>query len=117
MLSLSSPERRDLRAKAHALTPVVMIGSAGPTPAVIAEIGRALDAHALIKIRAFSDERDEREAWLKTLCESLGAAPVQHIGKVLVIYRPLPPESERKGKPAARRSGPRKTKKQMLASR
>jgi RNA-binding protein len=117
MLPLSSTERRDLRAKAHPLTPVVMISAAGPTPAVIAEIGRALDAHALIKIRAFSDDRDQRESWLKAVCESLGAAPVQHIGKVLVIFRPLPPDSERKGKPAARRSGPRKTKKQMLAVR
>jgi RNA-binding protein len=117
MLLLSAAERRDLRAKAHTLTPVVMIGAAGPTPAVIAETGRALDAHALIKIRALSDERDEREAWLKTLCEGLEAAPVQHIGKMLVIYRPLPPEKERKGKPGARRSGPRKTKKQMLAAR
>jgi putative YhbY family RNA-binding protein len=113
---LSSLDRRKLRAKAHALVPVVMISAAGPTPSVIAEIGRALAAHELIKIRAFSDVRSEREAWLVTICESLAAAPVQHIGKILVIYRPQSEsEGKKAGASAKRRRSPRKTKKQMLA--
>jgi putative YhbY family RNA-binding protein len=116
MLSLSSSERRKLRAKAHALEPVVMISAAGPTAAVIAEIERGLVAHELIKIRAFSDSRSERESWLNTISESLAAAPVQHIGKILVVYRPRPPGGEqRAGKARVRRPVPRKTKKQMLA--
>ena len=114
MLTLSPGERRAQRAKAHSLTPVVMISAAGPGPAVIAEIERALNAHELIKIRVFSDEREEREAWLTTMCESLAAAPVQHIGKMLVLYRPRPPEEKRAVR-ARRPAGPRKTKKQMLA--
>ena len=58
MLTLSPGERRSQRAKAHGLAPVVMISAAGPGPAVIAEVERALSAHELIKIRAFSDERE-----------------------------------------------------------
>jgi RNA-binding protein len=113
MLTLSPGERRAQRARAHALTPVVMISAAGPGSAVIAEVERALAAHELIKIRAFSDERDEREAWMNTICASVDAAPVQHIGKVLVIYRPKPPE-EKRASATKRPPGPRKTKKQML---
>jgi putative YhbY family RNA-binding protein len=113
MLTLSPGERRAQRAKAHNLVPVVMIGAAGPNPAVTAEVERALTAHELIKIRAFSDEREEREAWLETICASVGAAPVQHIGKILVIYRHKPPEEKRAGR-AKLPPGPRKTKKQML---
>lgn len=118
MLTLSPGERRKLRALAHTLEPVVLIGASGPTPTVIAEAERGLTAHELIKIRAFSDTRSERDAWLSTVCESLGAAPVQHIGKVLVIYRPRPPAEERgpARKATTRHRGPRKTKKQMLAS-
>ncbi len=87
MLKLSPAERSALRAEAHALNPVVIIGESGLTPAVMQEIERCLDAHGLIKIRVFGDERDERIAIYQTICESLHAAPIQHIGKLLVIYR------------------------------
>jgi len=118
MLPLSSSERRELRAKAHGLAPVVMISAAGLSDTVLGEIERALAAHELIKVRTFSDAREEREAWFKAVCERLNAAPVQHIGKTLVIYRPRPPESAAEAKKRAMRPrGPRKTKKQMLASR
>lgn len=118
MLTLTSSQRRALRAKAHGLAPVVMVSAAGPGASVLAEIARALAAHELIKIRAFSDDRDERESWLAAICEGLGAAPVQHIGKVLVLYRPQPQADERERARAAgaRRRGPRKTKKQMLGT-
>jgi putative YhbY family RNA-binding protein len=115
MLTLSSSERRKLRAKAHALGPVVLVGAAGPTAAVIAEVERALAAHELVKIRAQSDARSEREAWLGKVCESLAAAPVQHIGRMLVVYRPRPQNHDlAAGTAGKRRRDPRKTKKQML---
>jgi len=120
MLTLTSSDRRRLRASAHALAPVVMISASGLTEALFAEIERGLAAHELIKIRAFSDERGERVAWMRAICERLGAAPVQHIGKILVAFRPRPADAERHhaaGKGAARRKGPRKTKKQMLVAR
>jgi putative YhbY family RNA-binding protein len=88
MLTLTPAERSALRAEAHGLNPVVMIGEAGLTPAVMKEISSSLDAHGLIKVRVFGDEREERVAIYEQICEELGAAPVQHIGKLLVLYRP-----------------------------
>jgi putative YhbY family RNA-binding protein len=87
---LSPSARRALRAKAHHLQPVVTIGQHGLTPAVAHEIDLALSKHELIKIRVFSDARDEREALLATICADIECAPVQHLGKVLVVWRANP---------------------------
>jgi putative YhbY family RNA-binding protein len=65
-----------------------MIGEAGLTEAVMKEISSSLDAHGLIKVRVFGDDREERVAAYERICEELDAAPVQHIGKLLVLYRP-----------------------------
>jgi RNA-binding protein len=92
MLTISSMERRALRAKAHHLHPVVAIGQHGLTPSVLREIDVNLRAHELIKVRAFSDIRGEREALLGQICAKLDAAPVQHIGKLLILWRPAPKE-------------------------
>lgn len=88
MLKLTPAQRSALRSQAHSLDPVVMIGEAGLTDAVLKEIGSSLDAHGLIKIRVFGDDREERIAIYQQICKQLGAAPVQHIGKLLVVYRP-----------------------------
>jgi len=88
---LTAAQRRALRAKAHPLHPVVLIGDKGLTEAVLREIEVHLKSHELIKIRAQS-ERDEREAWLREICLRLSARAVQHIGKTLVVYRERPPE-------------------------
>jgi len=70
----------------------VAIGGDGLTAAVSAEIDRALDAHGLIKVRVFGDDRAAREAMFVRLCDELRAAPIQHIGKLLVLWRPKPPK-------------------------
>lgn len=88
MLKLTSAERAALRSEAHGLDPVVLIGEAGLTPAVMKEIEHSLDAHGLIKVRVFGDDREERLGIYQTICEQLEAAPVQHIGKLLIMYRP-----------------------------
>jgi putative YhbY family RNA-binding protein len=93
MDGLSPIERKKLKARAHALDPIVHLGGKGLTEAVIAEIGRALDAHELIKVRAGSMERDERATAFTEICTRLAAQPVQHIGKVFVVYRKKPEES------------------------
>jgi putative YhbY family RNA-binding protein len=85
---LSPVERKALKARAHHLNPVVMIGESGLTEAVLAEIERALSTHELIKVRVFGDDREARAAIMQRACEALGAAPVQSIGKLLVIWRP-----------------------------
>ncbi|WP_240001749.1 ribosome assembly RNA-binding protein YhbY [Parvibium lacunae] len=87
-LVLTSAERSELRSHAHALNPVVLIGADGLTPAVMKEIDRALKSHGLIKVRVFGDEREARIAIYEEICDTLNAAPIQHIGKLLVIFRP-----------------------------
>jgi RNA-binding protein len=89
-IELRPAQRKDIRAQAHHLEPVVRIGGEGLTPAVVKETDGALKAHGLIKVRVFSDERDTREAMLAELCDKLNAAPIQHIGKLLILWRPVP---------------------------
>jgi RNA-binding protein len=102
MLKLTPAERSALRAEAHGLSPVVMIGEAGLTDAVMKEIDASLDAHGLLKVRVFGDDREARVAMYETICEKLDAAPVQHIGKLLVVFRPkkdaVKERSDKKGK-------------------
>jgi RNA-binding protein len=93
-LTLTAAERREHRAASHHLDPVVAIGGDGLTAGVKKEIDAALNAHGLIKVRVFSDDRAAREALLAELTEGLNAAPVQHIGKLLVLWRPLPPKAK-----------------------
>ncbi|QYF93580.1 ribosome assembly RNA-binding protein YhbY [Massilia sp. PAMC28688] len=88
MQKLTPVERSALRAEAHALKPVVIIGEAGLTPSVMKEIGASLDSHGLIKVRVFGDDREMRTEIYENICTELQAHPVQHIGKLLVIYRP-----------------------------
>ena len=95
MSKLTPAERSILRADAHALSPVVMIGEDGLKPSVLKEIDASLDSHGLIKIRVFGDDREARIAMYESICELLGAAPVQHIGKLLVVYRPKKEEDEK----------------------
>ncbi len=106
MKELTSTERRIFRARAHSLNPVVIIGNGGLTPGVAAEVERSLKAHELIKIRVGGMEHAEREAVCEALCDKTGAAPVQHIGKILVIYRKHPVEETK--------TAPRKPRKKAL---
>jgi RNA-binding protein len=118
-IELTPAERKSLKADAHDLSPVAAIGKAGITPAVLKEIDTCLRSHGLIKVRAGSDEREERAAWLLELAEQLECAPVQNIGRVLVLWRPKPDEpaatapGQRARKPAA--SGRKRTKRSYQA--
>ncbi|TAG23874.1 MAG: hypothetical protein EAZ37_17475, partial [Burkholderiales bacterium] len=85
--SLSGSARRALRAAAHHLDPVVMIGDKGLTPSVLHEIDLALTSHALIKVRVFADDREVRETFLTEICSKLTCESVQHLGKLLVLWR------------------------------
>lgn len=87
-LQLIPAQRSELRSRAHGLNPVVMIGAEGLTRSVLAEIDRSLAAHDLIKIRVFGDDREARVAIYEEICDALNAAPIQHIGKLLVVWRP-----------------------------
>ncbi|MDR2031981.1 MAG: YhbY family RNA-binding protein [Azoarcus sp.] len=98
MTELTSVQRQALRARAHALRPVVAIAGNGLGAGVIAELERSLQAHELIKVRVQGAERARREALLAEICEALDAAPVQHIGNILIVWRP------RKAKPEAKKA-------------
>jgi putative YhbY family RNA-binding protein len=108
LLALSAAQRREHRAASHHLDPVVAIGAEGLTGAVRKEIDAALTAHGLIKVRVFNDDRPARERLLAELADSLNAAAVQHIGKLLVLWRPTPPKA--KTEREDRGAGPRVVK-------
>ncbi|MFN3295924.1 YhbY family RNA-binding protein [Caldimonas sp.] len=93
-ITLTAAQRKEKRSEAHHLDPVVLIGAEGLTEAVLKEADAALKAHGLIKVRVFSDDRQAREDMLAQLSDRLGAAPVQHIGKLLVLWRPIPPKAK-----------------------
>ena len=107
-IQLTPAQRKVHRAQAHHLDPVVLIGGDGLTDAVKKEVDAALKAHGLIKVRVFSDDRTAREDMLQTLADGLDAAPIQHIGKLPVLWRPVP----EKQKPADqdRMPGPKDVK-------
>jgi RNA-binding protein len=107
-ITLTPAQRKVHRAEAHHLDPVVHIGNDGLSPAVKKEIGAALKAHGLIKVRVLSDDRVAREAMLNTLADELDAAPIQHIGKLLVLWRPV--EEKVKAVDEDRMPGPRDVK-------
>ena len=93
-INLTPAQRKDKRADAHHLDPVVMIGGEGLTPAVVKETDAALKSHGLIKVRVLGDDREAREAMFAQLCDELNAAPIQHIGKLLVLWRPIPEKAK-----------------------
>ncbi len=111
-IMLDAADRKALRARAHHLDPVVMIGDAGLTRAVLDEADRALRVHELIKIRVLGDDREHRMTLSTEICSALGCAPVQSIGKLLVLYRPRPIEdTDAKARPR----GPHVPKKRAAA--
>ena len=108
LIELSPSQRKEHRALAHHLDPVVHVGGDGLTAAVVKEINHALNSHGLIKVRMFSDDRDARGAMLLELADKLSAAPIQHIGKLLVLWRPMP--LKEKTERDERQPGPRTVK-------
>jgi RNA-binding protein len=110
-IQLTPAQRKQHRSDAHHLDPVVMVGGDGLTANVKKEIDRALNSHGLIKVRVFSDDRVAREAMLQALTEEFSAAPIQHIGKLLVLWRPLPEvEKTAPERDEDRKAGPREFK-------
>ena len=87
---LTTRERAHLKARAHALEPVVTVGQAGVTSELVKEVERALTAHELIKVRVGTDDRDVRRALGDELAAATDAAVVHRVGKVLILWRPRP---------------------------
>ncbi len=117
MLSLTVSERLALKGRAHTLSPTVIIGNAGLTESVLKEIALTLKTHELIKIRVMSGDRALRESMLETICAQLDAANVQHIGKILVIYKPNPEANLIEIKKMPRHRGKKPLTKKQLGNR
>ena len=117
MLSLTVSERLALKARAQTLSPTVMIGNAGLTESVLKEITLTLKTHELIKIRVLNDDRTLRATMLETICTQLDAAPIQHIGKILVVYKPNPEAHLIEIKKMPRHKGKKPLTKKQLGNR
>ena len=115
MIELTPTQRRELRAAAHHLHPVVSIAGNGLTDSVLGEIDRCLGAHELIKVKLHGIERDVRDGLLVEICDKLACAPVQQIGGILVLWRKKP-EDEKKPAAAPKRKAKPQTKKQAAAA-
>lgn len=86
-MPLNNKQIRFLRASAHSLKPVVLIGSAGLTDNIINEINQALDDHELIKVRVNADDRDDKKEMIEKIYRSTESEQVQTIGHIAVFYR------------------------------
>ena len=87
MKALSPTQLRFLRARAHDLHPVVMIGSKGLTETVLREIQTALNSHELVKIKDSSGDKTQRQAHLKSIFDATACQPVQSVGNMLIVFR------------------------------
>jgi RNA-binding protein len=88
--ALTNKERAHLKARAHALEPVVHVGNAGVTDTLVAEVDRALTAHELIKVKIGTDDRANRVAIGDAICARTSATAVHRVGKVIILWRPRP---------------------------
>jgi len=79
-----------LRARAHALRPVVIVGQAGITPGVMNEINVALDYHELIKVRVNAADREQRREMVSRICGDTGAELIQSMGHIVTLFRENP---------------------------
>ena len=98
-MTLSANDTRALRAAAHKLKPIVLIGKAGVTEAVLAELNIALDHHELIKIKVPGEDREARRVAIEAVAGQSGAQLVQVIGHIAVLYRKAPQETKKLQKP------------------
>lgn len=89
---LTSRDRARLKARAHALEPVVQVGQSGLTDRLVAEVDRALTAHELIKVKIGGTDREARAGLAEAICARVGAALVAQVGRVFVLWRPTPEE-------------------------
>jgi RNA-binding protein len=87
---LKSEFKKQLRAKAHELKPVVITGQAGISDAVLNEINLALDCHELIKVRVNAEDREQRKEMTDYIGGATGAELIQSIGHIIVLYRKNP---------------------------
>ncbi|WP_166206465.1 ribosome assembly RNA-binding protein YhbY [Cognatiluteimonas telluris] len=87
-LSLTNAQTRFLRGQAHGLKAMLQVGGKGISPALVQEVDAALEHHELIKVKVAAEDREARDALIDELVARCGAALVQRIGHVAVLYKP-----------------------------
>lgn len=87
---MKSDQKKLLRAKAHALKPVVITGQAGLTSAILREISLALDHHELIKVRVNAEDREQRQEMAAQICADTNAELIQSVGHIITLFRKNP---------------------------
>lgn len=89
-MQLNEHQKRHLRGLGHALKPVVIVGNAGLTETVLAEIEQAVDHHELVKVRINAADREARAAMIETICAHTKGHAIQCIGHILLLFRRNP---------------------------
>ena len=89
-MPLTDSQRKNLRRLGHGLNPVVMIGAAGLSDAVLEEAEGALEHHELVKIKVRVGDRAARDDIISRLCARTGAELVQRTGHMALLYRANP---------------------------
>ena len=87
-VQLTSAQTRFLRGQAHDLNAMLQVGGKGITDSLVTEVVNALEQHELIKVKVAAEDRESRDAMIADLAQRAGAALVQRIGHVAVLYRP-----------------------------
>ncbi len=89
MTSLTPKQRQFLKAKAHALKPLLQIGKAGLTPALVEELDRVLDSHELVKVKLNDNTFEDEPGVVAALsAKVVGMHHVWTIGHTLLLFRP-----------------------------
>jgi RNA-binding protein len=115
-MPLTPQQRREMKALAHGLSPVVLIGGNGLTPAVLKEIDVALRAHELLKVQVAGEDKETRSLMMEQICAELRAEPVQSIGRMLVLFRENAEARAAVAAPRPVRRPPRTTKRSHQGS-
>lgn len=86
-MNLSEHQKKHLRKLGHQLKPLIMVGDAGLSEALLAEYESTLDHHELIKVRVRAGDRATRDAMIDKLCADSSAILIQRIGNVALLFR------------------------------
>lgn len=96
MPTLTDAQSLHLRRLGHAIKPLIQIGAAGLTDAVLAAIDEALTDHELVKVRLGGGDREQRRERVERIVATTGASEVQSVGHVVTLFRRSPVEKKRR---------------------
>ena len=89
-MTLSESQKKYLRGLGHDRKPLIMVGDAGLSESLLVEFESTLAHHELIKVRVRVGDRKARDAIIGEMCEKSGAALVQRVGNMALLYRENP---------------------------